>query len=54
MAGSHHSRAARPTAGRVQFDMRGFRKVLAVDGGGTIVSSATGRVQRALAPVGPQ
>lgn len=57
MAGSHHSQGGQTyTAGGVQFDMRGFRKVLAVDtveGTITVESGATwDEVQRALAPVG--
>jgi FAD/FMN-containing dehydrogenase len=38
MAGSHHSQGGQTyTEGGVQFDMRGFRKVLAIDtAGGTI------------------
>ena len=57
MAGSHHSQGGQTyTAGGVQFDMRGFRKVLAIDtveGTITVESGATwDEVQRALAPVG--
>ncbi len=57
MAGSHHSQGGQTyTAGGVQFDMRGFRKVLAIDTAAqtiTVESGATwDEVQRALAPVG--
>jgi decaprenylphospho-beta-D-ribofuranose 2-oxidase len=57
MAGSHHSQGGQTyTEGGVQFDMRGFRKILAIDtAGGTITveSGATwDEVQRALAPHG--
>ena len=57
MAGSHHSQGGQTyTAGGVQFDMRGFRKVLAIDTVAqtiTVQSGATwDEVQRALAPVG--
>jgi len=57
MAGSHHSQGGQTyTTGGVQFDMRGFRKVLAIDTAAqtiTVESGATwDEVQRALAPVG--
>ncbi len=57
MAGSHHSQGGQTyTAGGVQFDMRGFRKILAIDTVAqtiTVESGATwDEVQRALAPVG--
>ena len=57
IAGSHHSQGGQTyTAGGVQFDMRGFRKVLAIDTVAqtiTVESGATwDEVQRALAPVG--
>lgn len=57
MAGSHHSQGGQTyTAGGVQFDMRGFRKVLAIDTVAqtiTVESGATwDEVQRALAPKG--
>ena len=57
MAGSHHSQGGQTyTAGGVQFDMRGFRKVLAIDTVAetiTVESGATwDEVQRALAPRG--
>src|SRR6185295_5891028 len=55
--GSHHSQGGQTyTTGGVQFDMRGFRKVLAIDTVAqtiTVESGATwDEVQRALAPVG--
>ena len=57
MAGSHHSQGGQTyTEGGVQFDMRGFRKVLAIDtAGGTITvegGATWDEVQRALAPHG--
>ena len=57
IAGSHHSQGGQTyTAGGVQFDMRGFRKVLAIDTVAqtiTVESGATwDEVQRALAPKG--
>ena len=57
MAGSHHSQGGQTyTAGGVQFDMRAFRKVLAIDSTAqtiTVESGATwDEVQRALAPKG--
>ena len=57
IAGSHHSQGGQTyTAGGVQFDMRGFWKVLAIDTVAqtiTVESGATwDEVQRALAPKG--
>ena len=57
IAGSHHSQGGQTyTAGGVQFDMRGFRKVLAIDTVAQTITVESGvtwdEVQRALAPVG--